>query len=100
MTIFQQLRESISVLDYLRNKGYQVNQVGSGYQLSECPFCRGHSCFRIFDSGKRWSCFQCPDRKIGKDVLDLEFYFNSSASYKEAIKELATNLGIDYRQDE
>jgi len=100
MTIFQQLRDSISVVDYLRNKGYIVKQIGSGYTATECPFCKGHNCFRIFDSGRRWSCFQCPDRKIGKDVLDLEFYFSISGSYKEAIKILAGSLGVEYSQDE
>lgn len=99
MTVFEQIRDSISVIDYLRNKGLDVKQVGGNYELKQCPFCGGHNCFRIFASGKRWSCFQCSDRKIGKDVLDLEFYFSNS-SYKDSIKLLAESLGLEYEQDE
>jgi len=99
MSIFKQLRDSISVVDYLRGKGYNVKAVGSGHGLDECPFCKGHDCFRVFDNSKRWSCFQCPDRRFGKDVLDLEYYFQQTG-YGAAIKSLAESIGVEYKQDE
>jgi replicative DNA helicase len=98
--VFEQINSSISVVDYLRNKGFDVKNLGGGQALHQCPFCEGHDCFRIFSGGRKWSCFQCKDRKIGKDVIDLEYYFGQYSKYNDAIKVLADQIGIDYKQEE
>jgi len=93
MNILKAIKDSIPIVDYLRQKGYSVRQIGSNLELKECPFCGGHDCFRIYESGQRWSCFQCPDKRISKDIIDLESYFNN-VPLKTAVKNLADFIGV------
>lgn len=100
MNVFEQIRKSYPISVYLQNKGFVIQKIGSGYQLEECPFCGGHDCFRVFASDKRWSCFQCSDHRMGKDVIDLEYYFDAGQSFGKAISNLCTPLGIESYSDE
>jgi len=100
MSVFEQVRKSISVVDLLKSKGYSIKSVGSTLTLEKCPFCDGHDCFRIYEQATRWSCFQCPDRKVAKDVVDLEYYFLGAESFSSALKSLSSTLGLEFHADE
>ena len=70
---FSILKERVNMADYITGRtGGKVRQAGSDtFNLSSCPFCGGHDCFRITPSEQSFHCFQCPTGETGGDVFDF-----------------------------
>ena len=70
---FQAIKDKTDiVLEIQKRTGLAVKAVGKHLDLSECPFCRGHNCFRIDPDKQLFNCFQC-DGKQGKGGSIIDF---------------------------
>jgi len=93
MLDFSKIYQHVNLIDIFRQYNLEIKQVGSGYEVVECPFCGGHNCFRTFLDDRKWSCFQCTDGKTNKDVIDFISYMEN-CSISQAIQKLTSESGL------
>lgn len=64
MNDFELVKQRIDVSNCIvEETGLTIQMVGEGTgNLSECPFCQGHDCFRIKTKEQFWKCFQCDQK--------------------------------------
>ena len=91
---FATLKEGFDLAEYITSRtGQTLSKVGDGLlNLSECPFCGGHECFRITPSKQSFHCFQCPTGQTGGDVFDFIQRFDS-CDKTEALRIMAKHQG-------
>jgi len=92
---FITLKEKINLADYIAGRtGGEIREIGTDIlDLSACPFCGGHECFRITPSKQSFHCFQCPG-EIHGDLFDFVQSFDN-CSKAEALEILAKDQGIE-----
>ncbi len=90
-TDFATLKERTDLAEYIAGRtGGALKKAGSDtLNLSECPFCGGHECFRITISKQVFHCYQCD--KHG-DVFDF-IMLQDGCNQNEALAILAKAQG-------
>jgi len=93
---FAALKARIDLTDYITQRTSKtVKNIGSDtLDLSECPFCGGHDCFRIYPQERRFHCFQCTSEPKGGDVFDF-VQRHENCDKKEALRILAKDQGCE-----
>ncbi|MEW6774678.1 MAG: toprim domain-containing protein [Bdellovibrionota bacterium] len=91
MSDFTRVKEAVRLLDFIiQESGGRVKKKFSNYvHLEECPFCRGHECFTVYED--TYKCFQCG--KFG-DVITFAKEYRMLGSAVDALKALAADYGI------
>ncbi len=85
---FQAIKDLIDIVDEITGRtGGTLKKTGKTLSLSQCPFCGGHDCFRIYPDTRSWSCFQCGDN-TGGSIIDFVVREKNCTEH-EALKELA-----------
>jgi len=87
---FGELKQRIDIAEEIKRRtGFELKRVGKDVDLSECPFCGGHDCFRI-DPGKQlFHCFQC---NAAGDIYNF-IQKQQGCSAEQALKILADAHG-------
>ena len=95
---FATLKERVDLVEYItRRTGSMVKTVGTDtLDLTQCPFCGGHDCFRLTPSRQGFHCFQCPGEPKGGDIFDFIERFDS-CDKDEALRILAKDKGYELR---
>ena len=95
---FATLKERVDLVEYItRRTGSMVKTIGPDtLDLTECPFCKGHDCFRITPSRQGFHCFQCPGELQGGDIFDFIERFDR-CDKDEALRILAKDQGYELR---
>jgi len=89
---YQAIKENIDIVSEIeRRSGISVKKVGKDFDLAECPFCKGHDCFRIAPEKQVFNCFQC---EAGGSVIDF-VKREKGCTAKEALMDLATANGFE-----
>lgn len=85
---FQAIKDLVDISDEItRRTGGTLKKTGKTLSLSQCPFCEGHDCFRIYPDTRSWSCFQCGN-KAGGSIIDFVAREKSCTEH-EALTDLA-----------
>ncbi|CCK79429.1 CHC2 zinc finger domain-containing protein [Desulfobacula toluolica] len=85
---FEAIKNQVDITNEItRRTGGTVKKVGKAYDLSQCPFCSGHDCFRIYPDTRSWNCHQCGD-KTGGSIIDFVIK-EKGCSPHEALVDLA-----------
>ncbi|KAB2889327.1 MAG: toprim domain-containing protein [Desulfobulbaceae bacterium] len=90
---FTTLKERTDLADFIAGRtGGTIKKAGSDtMDISECPFCGGHDCFRVTPSKQVFHCYQCDKRG---DVFDF-IQFQDGCSHNEALVALAKTHGYE-----
>ncbi|NQY73919.1 MAG: toprim domain-containing protein, partial [Candidatus Margulisbacteria bacterium] len=93
MNDIQELKSQINIVQHITQEtGYSHKRVGTDtVDLSQCPYCQGHDCFRINTHDQYWKCFQCHCKG---DVLSFTQTFKHLGT-KAAIQYLSNKYNID-----
>ena len=93
---FQAIKERVEIVSEIQKRtGLTAKKVGKNLDLSECPFCHGHDCFRIDPDKQLFNCFQC---EAGGDVVAF-VQKEKACSSSEALQELAASCGYELPKD-
>ncbi|MGD9825001.1 CHC2 zinc finger domain-containing protein [Desulfobacter sp.] len=85
---FQAIKDLVDIADEITQRtGGTLKKTGKTISLSQCPFCGGHECFRIYPDTRSWNCFQCGDN-TGGSIIDFVVREKGCTEH-EALKELA-----------
>lgn len=94
---FQAIKDLVDIADEItRRTGGTLKNTGKTISLSQCPFCGGHDCFRIYPDSRSWSCFQCGDN-AGGSIIDFVVREKSCTEH-EALKELADDHNYELHE--
>jgi len=87
---FQAVKARIDIVSEItRRTGLTTKKVGESIDLEECPFCKGHECFRITPKNGLYKCHQCPS---GGDIFTFVAEIGN-CSKREALVDLAETCG-------
>ncbi len=95
---FSTLKKQVDLADYItRQTGTTTNKLGTDtLNLSSCPFCGGHDCFRITPEKQSYHCFQCTEEHHG-DIYDF-IQRHNGCDKTEALRILAKDQGYTLHQ--
>jgi DNA primase len=89
---FQAVKSRIDIVSEIEKRtGFSIKKVGKNIDLAECPFCKGHDCFRIDPNEQAFNCFQCD---AGGSIIDFVVK-EKSCSSQEALQYLAVANGYE-----
>jgi len=92
---FQTVKSKIDLADYIRHRpGLELKPTGATIEVTECPFCRGHGCFRIYPETQSFNCFQCPEGDKGGDIFTF-VQKEKRCTAIEALHLLAKEIGYE-----
>lgn len=95
---FQAVKARIDLVSEItRRTGLTTKKAGNGcIDLEECPFCKGHDCFRITPAKEMYYCHQCTGDQRGGDVFTFVARLEN-LSKKEALENLAAECGYELK---
>ena len=93
---FQAVRARIDIVSEITGRtGLATKKAGNGcVDLEECPFCKGHDCFRITPSKGLYYCHQCTGGEKGGDIFTFVARVKN-CSKLEALEDLAASCGYE-----
>ena len=90
MTIFDEIKESVSITDAAQRYGLTLDRYGKAL----CPFHSDHKPSLSF-KGNRFKCFACGE---SGDVIDLTRQLTGAGTPLEAARRLAADFGIQVNE--
>ncbi|EFK06834.1 putative DNA primase [delta proteobacterium NaphS2] len=93
---FKAVKYRIDIVSEIRSRtGQPTKSIGSDcIDLKECPFCKGHDCFRITPSKGVYYCHECPGGGKGGDIFNFVANLDN-CSRLEALEDLAASCGYE-----
>ncbi len=95
INVFAEVKERANLVEIIsRLTNTVITGRGKSIHLSECPFCKGHSCFSISAEKQLFNCFQCSGESTGGDVFTFVTRLNGCDKWV-ALEIVAAEIGYD-----
>jgi DNA primase catalytic core len=97
-SVLREIRERLSLSEYLVSKGFHLRQTGRNRMVGLCPF---HADKRrpnmvVYTDEHRFHCFCCGARG---DVVDMARCLDGHINFSAALRALATSVGLTFPYD-
>lgn len=97
-SVLSEVRERLSLTDYLVSKGYAPRQTGRSRMIAFCPF---HADKRrpnmvIYTDEQRFHCYACGSRG---DIVDMVQHLEGHLDFTAALRALADRLRLSWSDD-